>query len=60
MRGGGTCVGDSGGPVIRNGAIVAVTNYGYTDNCRYLGGYLGGYLGWTSAWSRPGSRRSAP
>ena len=56
MRGGGTYVGDSGGPVILNGAIVAVTNDGYTDNCRYLGGYLG----WTSAWSRPGSRRSAP
>lgn len=22
-----------------NGEIVAVTSYGYTDNCRYLGGY---------------------
>ncbi|MEV0720373.1 trypsin-like serine protease [Asanoa sp. NPDC050611] len=37
--GGGTCFGDSGGPVFRNGYIVAVTSYGYTDNCRYLGGY---------------------
>ncbi len=36
---GGTCFGDSGGPVYLNGNIVAVTSYGYTDNCRYLGGY---------------------
>jgi len=37
--GGGTCFGDSGGPVFLNGYIVAVTSYGYTSNCRYLGGY---------------------
>jgi hypothetical protein len=37
--GGGTCFGDSGGPVFLNGLLVAVTSYGYTDNCRYLGGY---------------------
>ncbi len=36
---GGTCFGDSGGPVFLNGEIVAVTSYGYTSNCRYLGGY---------------------
>jgi len=36
---GGTCFGDSGGPVFLNGEVVAVTSYGYTDNCRYLGGY---------------------
>ena len=36
---GGTCFGDSGGPVFLNGEIVAVTSYGYTLNCRYLGGY---------------------
>ncbi|CAI9409096.1 trypsin-like serine protease [Nocardioides sp. T2.26MG-1] len=36
---GGTCFGDSGGPVFYQGAIVAVTSYGYTENCRYLGGY---------------------
>lgn len=36
---GGTCFGDSGGPVILDGVIVAVTSYGYTSNCRYLGGY---------------------
>ena len=36
---GGTCFGDSGGPVFYGGKIVAVTSFGYTDNCRYLGGY---------------------
>ncbi len=36
---GGTCFGDSGGPVFFKGNVVAVTSYGYTDNCRYLGGY---------------------
>ena len=36
---GGTCFGDSGGPVYLGEQIVAVTSYGYTDNCRYLGGY---------------------
>jgi len=37
--GGGTCFGDSGGPVFLDGYLVAVTSYGYTANCRYLGGY---------------------
>lgn len=37
--GGGTCFGDSGGPVFLDDEIVAVTSYGYTSNCRYLGGY---------------------
>jgi hypothetical protein len=37
--GGGTCFGDSGGPVFLGGNLVAVTSYGYTQNCRYLGGY---------------------
>jgi hypothetical protein len=36
---GGTCFGDSGGPVFLNGYLVAVTSYSYTGNCRYLGGY---------------------
>lgn len=36
---GGTCFGDSGGPSYLNGYVVAVTSYGYTSNCRYLGGY---------------------
>lgn len=37
--GGGTCFGDSGGPVFLNGLLVGDTSYGYTGNCRYLGGY---------------------
>ena len=37
--GGGTCFGDSGGPVVHGGYVVADTSYGYTNNCRYLGGY---------------------
>jgi hypothetical protein len=36
---GGTCFGDSGGPAIHGGFVVADTSYGYTSNCRYLGGY---------------------
>jgi Trypsin len=36
---GGTCFGDSGGPVFLGDQLVAVTSYGYTQNCRYLGGY---------------------
>ena len=36
---GGTCFVDSGGPSYLNGYIVTVTSYGFTDNCRYLGGY---------------------
>jgi secreted trypsin-like serine protease len=37
--GGGTCFGDSGGPAMRGGYLVADTSFGYTNNCRYLGGY---------------------
>lgn len=37
--GGGTCFGDSGGPAIHDGVVVGDTSYGYTNNCRYLGGY---------------------
>jgi hypothetical protein len=37
--GGGTCFGDSGGPAMHGGYIVGDTSYGYTNNCRYLGGY---------------------
>lgn len=37
--GGGTCFGDSGGPAFLNGLLVGDTSYGYTNNCRYLGGY---------------------
>lgn len=35
---GGTCFGDSGGPSFHGGYVVTVTSYGYTLNCRYLGG----------------------
>jgi hypothetical protein len=37
--GGGTCFGDSGGPAMRDGYVVGDTSYGFTNNCRYLGGY---------------------
>lgn len=37
--GGGTCFGDSGGPAMKHGYVVGDTSYGYTSNCRYLGGY---------------------
>lgn len=37
--GGGTCFGDSGGPVFMNGYLVADTSYGLNNVCRYLGGY---------------------
>jgi hypothetical protein len=36
--GGGTCFGDSGGPSFKDGLVTTVTSYGYTSNCRYLGG----------------------
>ncbi|HLA93502.1 MAG TPA: trypsin-like serine protease [Actinomycetota bacterium] len=36
--GGGTCFGDSGGPALPGGYVVGDTSYGYTNNCRYLGG----------------------
>jgi hypothetical protein len=36
---GGTCFGDSGGPLFLDDQLVAVTSYGYTLNCRYLDGY---------------------
>ena len=48
--GGGTCFGDSGGPVFLNGYLVADTSYGYTDNCRYLGGYQRLDIGSVQTW----------
>lgn len=36
---GGTCFGDSGGPVFLDGVIVGVTSYGMTEVCRGIGGY---------------------
>lgn len=47
---GGTCFGDSGGPVLYQGEIVAVTSYGYTENCRYLGGYQRVDIAVTQDW----------
>ena len=37
--GGGTCFGDSGGPLALGGFLVGDTSYGFTNNCRYLGGF---------------------
>lgn len=48
--GGGTCFGDSGGPVFLNGKLVAVTSYGYTSNCRYLGGYQRVEIAGVQSW----------
>ena len=33
LGGGGTCTGDSGGPLFLDGQIVAVTSYGNNDKC---------------------------
>lgn len=53
--GGGSCFGDSGGPAFHGGYLVAVTSFGYTDNCRYLGGFqrvdLHDLQGWVAAVS---------
>jgi secreted trypsin-like serine protease len=37
--GGGSCFGDSGGPISLNGYVVGVASYAFTNNCRYLGGW---------------------
>ncbi len=39
LAGGGTCFGDSGGPSFIGTNLTTVTSYGYTSNCRYIGGY---------------------
>lgn len=39
LAGGGTCFGDSGGPSFIGSNLTTVTSYGYTSNCRYIGGY---------------------
>ncbi len=36
----GTCPGDSGGPVVMDGYLVAVNSYGQNVGCRTLGGYV--------------------
>ncbi|KAA1395639.1 S1 family peptidase [Aeromicrobium ginsengisoli] len=52
--GGGTCFGDSGGPILHDGVIVGVTSYGYTKNCRYLAGFqrvdIEGVQSWVSSF----------
>lgn len=47
---GGTCFGDSGGPLILDGKIVGVTSYGYTSNCRYIDGYQRVDIGVVQDW----------
>lgn len=47
---GGTCFGDSGGPLLLDGEIVAVTSYGYTSNCRYIAGYQRVEIGVVQDW----------
>jgi Trypsin len=37
--GGGTCFGDSGGPVFHNGLLVGDTSFGASQFCRSFGGY---------------------
>jgi hypothetical protein len=37
--GGGTCFGDSGGPVFLNGELIAVTSFGASIFCHGMGGY---------------------
>jgi len=58
--GGGTCFGDSGGPVFLNGYLVADTSYGYTANCRYLGGYQRLDIGSVQNWLRTFPLSPAP
>jgi secreted trypsin-like serine protease len=38
-EGAGTCFGDSGGPIILNGKIVAIHSYGLNGNCRGIDGH---------------------
>jgi secreted trypsin-like serine protease len=37
--GGGSCFGDSGGPVFHNGLLVGDTSFGASQFCRSAGGY---------------------
>jgi hypothetical protein len=37
--GGGSCLGDSGGPAFHNGLLVADTSFGASHFCRSFGGY---------------------
>ncbi len=35
---GGTCFGDSGGPILHDDTLVAVTSFGLNQNCAGIGG----------------------
>lgn len=47
---GGICGGDSGGPVLHEGVVVAVTSFTYTAHCRYLTGHQRVDLEGVQAW----------
>lgn len=48
--GGGTCSGDSGGPVFLDGYLVAVSSYGFNTICRYIDGYQRTDVGVVQDW----------
>ena len=47
---GGTCFGDSGGPVFLDGEVVAVTSYGNNNVCRGIAGYQRVDIGIAQDW----------
>jgi secreted trypsin-like serine protease len=51
--GGGTCSGDSGGPVFHDGYLVAVTSYGFNTICRYIDGYQRTDIDVVQNWLEP-------
>lgn len=51
--GGGTCSGDSGGPVFLDGYLVAVSSYGFNTICRYIDGYQRVDLDVVQDWLEP-------
>ncbi|WP_104118967.1 trypsin-like serine protease [Arthrobacter sp. B1805] len=51
--GGGTCFGDSGGPVFLNGYLVAVSSYGFNTICRYIDGYQRTDIAVVQDWFAP-------
>jgi hypothetical protein len=60
---GGTCFGDSGGPLLLDGVVVAVTSYGYTSNCRYIGGHqrvdIAGVQDWLATFKESSFRAAS-
>lgn len=51
--GGGTCSGDSGGPVLLNDYLVAVSSYGFNSICRYIDGYQRTDIAVVQQWLAP-------